>query len=244
MKFLFLKDYKKHFIFIILLLILFFLSRYFSKEEYQNHEANKIVLQQIQSGCAHIKESLQQHPIIVPILFSLTFFIITIFYIPFTGSFFVLFAGSAFGFLKGCIFYSFLVSISYTDTFLISKHFFYDRIHKKIGKTGRVLIKSFERDGTMYLLSLRFAGMIPAVVVNTAMGLTRVKIPQFYITTQLGTLPHVAIMIYAGTQIEYIKDINHLVPDSVFICYILLAILPILAKIIFEIIQELRSGLK
>ena len=227
------KDLKKHLVFMAFLLILFLLSKLLSQEQFQNNETNRLILQQIQNLSFELKNLYSLNPIFVTVIFCFSFFIVTILYIPFTGSAYVIFAGALFGFSKGALLFSFLVSISYTASFLISKHFLHDVIRKRIGKRGKTVIKGFEQDGTVYLLSLRFAGIVPAVVVNTVMGITEVSLRQFYITTQIGTLPHVLVMIYAGSQIINITDINTLVPDKFFLLILILSILPILFKIIF-----------
>ncbi len=230
----FFSNYKKDLNFILFLLVLFALTRFLSQEQYQNKEANELILRQIHNMSEVLQSYYVLHPYLFPFLFGSIFFIITILYIPFTGSFFTLSAGFLFGLTKGILFISFLVSISYTTSFFISRHLFYNYIHKKIGKRGRDLICNFEKDGLTYLLSLRFAGVIPAVIVNMAMGLTKIRTYQFYLITQLGTFPHVVIMLYAGTQLATLKDINKIVPDSVFVCFIILALFPLVYKIILD----------
>lgn len=232
------KDLKKHLIFIAFILLLFLISKVFSQEQLQNNDANKIVLEQIQTLSFELQNFYHLHAGLVTSIFCISFFIVTILYIPFTGSIYVLFAGALFGFYKGTVLFSFLVSLSYTTSFLISRHILYKFIHKKLGKNGKLLIHGFEKDGVAYLLSIRFAGIIPGVIVNTAMGLTKVTVPQFYTTTQIGTLPHILAMVYAGSQITQIKDMNSLVPENFLIIILCLSILPIIFKIIAQFILK------
>lgn len=235
------KDIKKHLIFIGFVLVLFLISKLISQGQFQNNDANKLILQQIQSFSFELKNLYNLNPIFITTLFCLSFFIVTILYIPFTGSLYVLFAGAIFGFYKGLILFSFLVSFSYTASFLISKYLLYNFIQKKIGKRGKKIISEFEKNGVAYLLSIRFAGVVPGVVVNTIMGVTKVGLPEFYLTTQIGTLPHVLTMVYAGSQILHIADFNSLVPDNFFFIIFVLSLLPILFKILVELALKGRK---
>jgi len=235
------KDLKKYLIFIAFLLILFFIDKLFSHNQHQNNEANTLILQQIQNLSFELKNFSHSNPFLITSVFCLSFLLVTILYIPFTGSIFVLFAGALFGFYKGVVLFSFLVSIGYTLSYLISKHFLSHFIQKRIGKRGGSIVAGFEQDGFAYLLSLRFAGIIPAVVINTAMGITKISLPQFYLTTQIGTLPHVIVMIYAGSQIIHMKNINSVVPSNFLLLTIVLSILPILFKLMAELILDFKK---
>lgn len=235
------KDIKKHFFFIAFLLICFLFSKLLSQEQLQNNDTNRLILQQIQSLSFELKNLYSLNPILIILLFCFSFFIVTILYIPFTGSVYVLFAGVLFGFWKGVIIFSFLVSISYTASFLISRHFFHDSIRKKLNTGGKLIVKKFEQDGVLYLLSLRLAGVVPAVVVNTAMGVTNVTATQFYMTSQIGTLPHVVAMVYAGSHIISITNVNTLVPEQFFLFILVLSFMPLALKILVEFISKLRK---
>ena len=235
------KDLKKHLTFIAFLLGLFLLSKILTLEQFQNNESNKLALEQIQGLSSQLQSFYSHNTLNITIGFCIIFFIVTLLYIPFTGSLFVLFAGALFGLTKGIILFSFLVSISYTASFLISRYFFHKTIQKRIGNIGKKIISEFERDGVIYLLSLRFSGVIPAVIVNTAMGITNVSTFKFYLTSQIGTLPHVIMMIYVGTKLSDFTNINDLMPDTFFLFCIGIALLPVIFKIIAELMIFIKN---
>lgn len=221
---------------------MFLVSQLLSQEQLQNNEANRLLLQQLKDLALQLKFIYDTHPISLTVSFCLVFFITTIMYIPFTGSFFVLFAGLIFGLTKGIILYSFLVSISYTASFLISRHILHNFIRKRMGPRSKAVVKGFEEDGVVYLLSLRFSGVVPAVVVNTALSITDVRILPYYLTTQIGTLPHVIALIYAGSQLEQLQDINRLVPAKFFLIIFILAMMPIVLRIISDYILKKKKN--
>ncbi len=120
-------------------------------------------------------------------------------------------------------------------------YFLFNFIQQKIGKRGKNLIAQFEQDGIAYLLSLRLSGVIPAVIVNTVMGVTNVSIRQFYFTAQIGTLPHIIVWVYAGSKIINIININDIISDKFFLFIILISILPVAFKIIAELIAKHKN---
>lgn len=83
------KDLKKHLIFVAFLLILFVISKLLSQGQLQNNETNTLVLQQIQNLCGEFQNLYNLSPVLLTTVFSLSFFIVTILYIPFTGRFFI-----------------------------------------------------------------------------------------------------------------------------------------------------------
>ena len=229
------KDLKKHLIFVAFLLALFIISQFMSQGQ-QDNETNRLMLNQIQNFSLQLKTLYSNHSIITTLVFILSFLLVTILYIPFTGSIYVIFAGALFGFPKGVFVFSFLVSISYTTSFLISRHFFHDLIRKKLGARGESIIQGFEQDGAVYLLSTRFSGIIPAVIVNPIIGITNVSVTKFYITTQIGTLPHVLVGVYAGNKIMEITNMKSIVPAKFLLVIIILALLPVVLKILSDLI--------
>ena len=228
---------KKNLIFMGILLACFALSKLLTLYQPQNNTIDTMIINSIQQSINLFKSTYLEHPILITILFSVSFFILTVAYLPFTGPFFVLFAGALYGFSTGAIIFSFLVSISYTISFLLTKYIFIKYIkRKKFNRKVQEVIDGFEKDGWVYLLSIRFSGLIPALFVNIGMGVTKIPTWQFYICTQIGTLPIVLVYAFAGSQIDKLKSMNDFISPYFFLLLIFLSIIPIVLKIIFEFI--------
>lgn len=228
---------KKNLIFIGILLISFALSKLLSFQQPQENTIDTMLIDTIQQSINMFKSTYIEYPIIVTLLFSISFFILTIAYLPFMGPFYVLFAGALYGFTKGSILFSFVVSISYTASFIISRYLFIRYLkRKKTNQKIQNVIDGFEKDGWVYLLSVRFSGVIPALIINTGMGVTNIPIWQFYIFTQIGTLPHVLVYAFAGSKIENLKSINDFVSPYFFLLLIFLSLAPIVLKMVSEFI--------
>ena len=190
----------------------------------------------------------ENYKAIILVIYTLSFLVLTILFVPLTSTLYVLFAGALFGFLKGVVFFSFLVSIAYTLSFLFARYL----INKENAngrfslfiKKSKKIANNFEKDGWLYLLSLRFAAIIPAFVINIGMGFTQIPVWQFYLVTQIGTLPHVLAYVYAGSKIEELKDLNSIVSPEFFILLIFLSVFPIATKIIIEFIISIHNKCK
>lgn len=228
---------KKNIIFISVILVIFGLSSLLNLNQTQDNPTDAFIMNLIQTNVISLKVFNASFPILIPILFSIVFFILTVAYIPFIGPFFVLFSGALFGAIPGAILFSFVVSFSYTISFIISRKIYlkYRKNHKS-NKKFQKIIRGFEKDGWIYLLSVRFAGVIPAIAINIGMGLTKIPAWQFYIITQIGSFPLILVYSFAGSKIENLKSMNDFVSPYFLLFMIFLSICPILIKIISDFI--------
>ncbi|MGY3802567.1 TVP38/TMEM64 family protein [Pigmentibacter ruber] len=234
---------KNKIILICIIILAFLIAKYLNISTNNQEEINAF---------SYFKEQIDtlrvlylQNKIIFIIFLSIIFYLLNIAFIPFIGPFFVLLAGALLGPIFTTILFSFLVSISYTSSFLIVRTIFI-KIHllKKFNKKFEYIVKGFEKDGWVYLLSVRLAAVIPAIAINIGMGLTRIPTKHFYLATQVGTLPIIAVYAYAGSQIQQFKSFNDLVSQDFLLIMVLIAISPIVLKLISESILKKRSSSK
>ncbi|APJ04610.1 TVP38/TMEM64 family protein [Silvanigrella aquatica] len=230
---------KKNLTFLAIILFCFAISQFISTHEKTDNKIDMMMIDYIQQAITAVNSIYNQHTILFTLLFSLSFVLLTVFYIPFTGPFYVLFAGALYGFINGSILFSFMVSASYTASFLLTRYLYQKSNSKKrINKKIQHVIDSFEKDGWIYLLSVRFSGVIPALIVNVGMGFTKIPTWQFYIITQMGTLPLVILYSFTGSQIHSLKSLNDFVSPYFLLLIFILSVTPILLKIIFDFIAN------
>ena len=96
---------------------------------------------------------------------------------------------------------------------LISRFMLRDWVQKRFGKQIAGINKGLTRDGTFYLVSLRLIPIVPFVLLNPALGLTRIKVWTFWWTTQLGMLPGNAIYVNAGEAGRCARAVRHPVAE-------------------------------
>ena len=141
-----------------------------------------------------------------------------------------LLGGFLFGNLLGVTLVSFASSIGATFAFLISRYFFGDFFRSKFAKFYKEVNEGIEKDGVIYLLSLRLIPIIPFLIINLTFGLTRMRASLFYIISQIGMLPATLVYVNAGTQLSSIENPSDILSLKMILSFCLLGIFPFLVK--------------
>ncbi|MBT8084543.1 MAG: FAD-dependent oxidoreductase, partial [Woeseia sp.] len=138
--------------------------------------------------------------------------------------------GTIFGLTVGTIAVSFASSIGATLAFLAARFLFRDSVRKRFKDRLKRIDEGIEKDGGFYLFSLRLVPIFPFFVINLVAGLTPLKPWTFYWVSQLGMLPGTIVYVNAGTQLGQVSSAGDIVSPSLIGAFVLLAILPFLAR--------------
>lgn len=157
--------------------------------------------------------------------------------IPGAG-FMTLAAGALFGVVTGTILVSFASTLGATLAFLSSRYVLRDNIEARFGEHLKAMNVGLERDGAFYLFTLRMIPYIPFFAINLVMGLTRIRTVTFMWVSQIGMLLGTVVYVNAGTQLAAIDDLKDLLSPALLISFLLLAIVPWIAKAIIGAIQR------
>jgi uncharacterized membrane protein YdjX (TVP38/TMEM64 family) len=166
---------------------------------------------------------------------------------PFIAGFFVLFvlmaalslpggallplaAGAVFGFAQGALIASFAAAIGATLAFLASRWLLRDWARARFGPWLERVNAGIERDGACYLFALRVVPGIPALVVNCASGLTRLRTATYYAVSQAGMLPPTLVYVYAGTRLASLQSPADILSPALLAALGALAVLPLLVR--------------
>lgn len=141
-----------------------------------------------------------------------------------------LLGAALFGFWWALVLVSFASSIGATLAFLVSRFMLRDWVQAKFGNKLDTINRGIEKDGSLYLLTLRLIPIFPFFLINLVMGLTPFKTRTFYWVSQLGMLPGTAVYVNAGTQLAQIDALGDVVSPSVLGSLALLGVFPLLAK--------------
>jgi pyruvate/2-oxoglutarate dehydrogenase complex dihydrolipoamide dehydrogenase (E3) component/uncharacterized membrane protein YdjX (TVP38/TMEM64 family) len=139
-------------------------------------------------------------------------------------------AGALFGFWTGLVLVSFASTIGASLAFLGSRYVLRDWVRRRFGPRLAAVDRGIERDGRFYLLSLRLNPAIPFFLVNLGMGLTRMKLPSFYLVSQAGMLPGTLVYVNAGTQLASIESSGDILSPGLLLALLLLSLFPFAAK--------------
>ena len=165
-------------------------------------------------------------------LFILVYVISTSISLP-IASVLTLFAGSIFGLWIGLVVVSVSSVLGATISMLVSRFLISDFIEKKFGERIKTIHKNIEEFGIQYLLILRISPIFPFFLVNIAMGLTKMKVIPYMITSAIGMLPGTLLYVYAGdvgAEVLSLSDGFY----KIVVILIVIVLFSIMTKIIYK----------
>jgi len=148
--------------------------------------------------------------------------------------------GALFGFWYALLLVSFASSIGATLAFLVSRLLLRDWVQGKFGRQLRAFNAGFAKDGAFYLFSLRLVPIFPFFVINLLMGLLPIRTWRYYWVSQLGMFPATAAYVNAGTRLGELDSAAGIISPALLLSFVLLAMLPLLAKWLLGYIQARR----
>jgi pyruvate/2-oxoglutarate dehydrogenase complex dihydrolipoamide dehydrogenase (E3) component/uncharacterized membrane protein YdjX (TVP38/TMEM64 family) len=153
--------------------------------------------------------------------------------------------GAVLGFGWGMLLVSFASSIGATLSFWMARYLFRDWAVSRLGSRFKMLHAGMEREGALYLLSLRLIPLVPFIAVNLAMGLTRIRTRTFYVVSQIGMLLGTAVYIHAGTQLAHLQSKADILSPDMLGALVLLGLLvggmPIAAPLLLDKLRQRRA---
>ncbi len=178
-------------------------------------------------------------PLTVSFAFFAIYVLITALSLP--GAVIMTLAGGGFfGLAWGFVLISFASSIGATLAFLVSRYLLRDWVQKRFGDRLQALNKGVEREGPLYLFSLRLVPIFPFFLINILMGLTPIKTFTYYWVSQVGMLAGTLVYVNAGTQLAKIDGLQGIVSPGLLLSFILLGIFPIIAQKINQWLKKRR----
>jgi len=149
-------------------------------------------------------------------------------------------AGALFGLLEGLLLVSFASSIGATLAFLVSRFVLRDSVQRRFGDRLKAINAGVEKDGALYLFTLRLVPVFPFFLVNLLMGLTPMRTATFYWISQIGMLAGTLVYVNAGTQLGQLQSLSGILSPALIFSFALLGIFPLIAKKFISWIQARR----
>jgi pyruvate/2-oxoglutarate dehydrogenase complex dihydrolipoamide dehydrogenase (E3) component/uncharacterized membrane protein YdjX (TVP38/TMEM64 family) len=176
-------------------------------------------------------------PITVAVVYFMIYVLATALSIP--GSVIITLAGGAiFGFWQALLIVSFASSIGATLAFLASRFVLRDWVEGKFGKRLADFNVGVDKEGVLYLFTLRLIPVVPFFLINLLMGLTRMKAWIFYGVSQLGMLAGTAVFVNAGTQLAQVESLRGILSPGLLGSFVLLGLFPLLARRMVAAVQK------
>lgn len=198
-----------------------------------------LTLDYLKSGIDQFRAYAETRPLLVFGGFFLLYVIITAISLP-GAAIMTIAAGALFGLFTGVVLVSFASSIGATLAFLIARYLLRDSVQKKFGQRLKKIYEGIEKDGAMYLFTLRLVPAFPFFVINIVMALTPIRTWTFYWVSQVGMLAGTIVYVNAGTQVARIENTGDLLSFELIGAFVLLGLFPWIARAITNFVQARR----
>ncbi|MBR9904834.1 MAG: TVP38/TMEM64 family protein, partial [Gammaproteobacteria bacterium] len=141
-------------------------------------------LETLKAYQSDFQAAFNQHPWQVAGLFFAVYVAMTALSLP-GATLLTLLGGALFGLGWGLLIISIASTMGATLAFLLSRFLFQKPIERRFPRQFSSVNRGVERDGALYLFTLRLVPVFPFFMINLVMGLTRIKTLTFYWVSQV-----------------------------------------------------------
>lgn len=194
----------------------------------------------LQQRLGEIEASKQAAPLKTSMIYFGIYTLVTALSIP-GAVVLTLLGGAIFGPGLGLLIVSFASSIGSLLAFFVSRFLLRDFFMEKFRQQLKTVNANVEKDGIVYLATVRLIPVFPFFVVNIVMGLTSIKALPFYWVSQLAMLPGTAVYVYAGREFSRLETLKGILSPQILMAFVLLATLPLIGKFIITTIQRRKA---
>jgi uncharacterized membrane protein YdjX (TVP38/TMEM64 family) len=132
-----------------------------------------------------------------PVVFIAAYALACVAFVP--ASLLTLGAGALFGVVKGTIFVLIGATLGALGAFLIARYVARDWVAQRVQKDARfaAIDRAIAEQGRKVVFLLRLSPVIPFNVLNYALGLTKVRVMDYFVAS-IGMLPGTLLYVYTG----------------------------------------------
>ena len=139
-------------------------------------------------------------------------------------------AGGFFGLVAGTLITSFASAIGAAIACFLSRYLLRPWVQEKLGRRAGRINEGVDREGALYLFTLRLIPVFPFWMINLAMGLTTMPLSRFYWVSQLGMLPATIVYVNAGQELARVTSLKGILSPGLVVSFVLIGVLPLTAK--------------
>ncbi|HKJ65636.1 MAG TPA: TVP38/TMEM64 family protein, partial [Desulfopila sp.] len=146
--------------------------------------------------------------------------------------------GALFGLVTGTIVVSIASTTGATLACFVSRFILRDWVEGKFSDKITAVNRGVEKEGGLYLFSVRLIPIFPFFVINLVMGLTRMPLRTFFWVSQLGMFPGTIVYVNAGKQLGQISSASGILSSSLILSFVILGVFPLAAKKIMQLVRR------
>lgn len=144
----------------------------------------------------HLAQWVEGFGVAGPLIFMLIYALATVLFLP--GSVLTLAGGAIFGPLWGTLYNLTGATVGATLAFLVARYLAADWAEQKSGGRVKQIKDGVEAEGWRFVAFVRLVPLFPFNLLNYALGLTRIKLSHYIITSYLGMLPGAIAYTWLG----------------------------------------------
>ena len=202
-----------------------------------------VTLEYIQGRLTELQVYARDNAVTASLVYLLAYIFFTALSVP-GALLFTLMGGAVFGLVWGTVLVSFASSIGATLAFLVSRWLLRDWVQSRFGSYLAPVNRGMERDGSFYLFSIRMVPLFPFFAVNLIMGLTTIRVRDYYLASQAGMLLATILFVNAGAELARITSLSGLVSPSLLLSFALVGLFPLAARFLVGFLRQRRTPLK
>eukprot|EP01037_Dinobryon_pediforme_P017499 gene17499-17696_t len=172
-----------------------------------------------------------QHPISGAAAFFALYVIVTGLSVPVAAALMLL-AGSLFGFVEGALLVAGANMAGSSIGMLIARYLVGDYVQRRFANRLTQINRGIEKNGALYLISLRLIPVVPFFIANFAAGLSKMPLRTFIWASFIGKLPMTFIYVFSGQQLNSVSLSHPVLHGGMISALLLLSVLPLAEHLI------------
>ena len=170
-----------------------------------------------------------EHQLVMILAYAAIYIITTSLSLP-GAAVLTLAGGALFGLWIGTLVVSFASTIGAAIACIVSRFILREWVQSKFGDKLKTVNEGIEKEGAFYLFTLRLIPIFPFWLINITMGLTKMRVLQFFWVSQIGMLPGTIVYVNAGKELAKIDSLSGILSPGLIISFVLLGLFPLIIK--------------
>lgn len=150
--------------------------------------------------------------------------------------------GALFGLAVGTAVVSVASTVGATLACLAARTLLRDWVQARFGEKLRIVNDGIDREGGLYLFTLRLIPVFPFFVINLVMGLTSMRLTTFFWVSQLGMLPATIVFVNAGKELARVDSLASILSPSLLASFAVLGLFPLAVKKTMQYLRPRLAG--
>jgi uncharacterized membrane protein YdjX (TVP38/TMEM64 family) len=151
-------------------------------------------------------------------------------------------AGALFGFWGGAAVSQISTLLGATLGFVAARYLLRSWVERRFHDRIEVINRGLERDGVSFLLALRFNPLVPFFLINFSMGVTRMRLWVFAVTSFFGLIPASIVYSNAGIELAKIETPADILSVRLLGSLVLLSLMPLAGRWAAQVLRRRRAS--